>query len=127
MSSIQLGPTGAELTLPVLRYVGSAPGLPTTIEPQTEEAIMSDGNKRWAFFEGKYQWTLSWGYLTYGELTNLITLVNTKQVLRYRNNWVDSTVLGWYDVVIVSFSYEFIRSGIKKYKKFRADMILREA
>ncbi|KKN25907.1 hypothetical protein LCGC14_0879890 [marine sediment metagenome] len=124
MSSIQLGLTGGEITLPVLRYVGSAPGLPTTIEPQTEEAIMSDGNKRWAFFESKYQWTLSWGYLTYGELTNLITLVNTKQVLHYRNNWVSTT---WYDVVIVSFSYEFIRPGIKKYKRFRADMTLREA
>jgi len=124
LSSIQLGLTGGEITLPVLRYVGSAPGLPTTIEPQTEEAIMSDGNKRWAFFESKYQWTLSWGYLTYGELTNLITLVNTKQVLHYRNNWVSTT---WYDVVIVSFSYEFIRPGIKKYKRFRADMTLREA
>ncbi len=124
MSSIQLGPTGAELTLPVLRYVGDAPGLPTIIEPQTEEARMSDGNRRWAFFENKYGWTLAWGYLTYGHLTNLLNLVAMPQILHYRNNWVSTT---WYDVVIVSFSYEFIRSGIKKYKRFRADMILREA
>lgn len=127
MSSIQLGPIGGIITLPVLRYVGSAPTLPTNIEPQTEEAIMSDGNKRWAFFESKYQWTLPWGYLTYGELKKLINLVNTKQILRYQNNWIDSTPAGWKNVVIVSFSYEFIRSGIKKYKRFRAEMTLREA
>jgi len=124
LSSIQLGITGSEITLPTLRYVGDAPGLPTIIEPQTEEARMSDGNRRWAFFESKYGWTLAWGYLTYGQLTNLLNLVGMKQVLHYRNNWVSTT---WYDVVIVSFSYEFIRSGIKKYKRFRADMILREA
>jgi hypothetical protein len=104
--------------------VGDAPGLPTIIEPQTEEARMSDGNRRWAFFENKYGWTLAWGYLTYGHLTNLLNLVAMPQILHYRNNWVSTT---WYDVVIVSFSYEFIRSGIKKYKRFRADMILREA
>ena len=124
MSSIQLGLTGAEITLPVLRYVGAAPGLPVTIEPQTEEARMSDGNRKWAFFESKYGWTLAWGYLSYGQLTNLLNLVNTKQILRYRNNWVSTK---WYDFVIVSLSYEFIRSGIKKYKKFKADMTLREA
>lgn len=124
MSNIQLGPIGGIITLPVLRYVGGAPTLPTIIEPQTEEARMSDGNRRLAFFESKYGWTLAWGYLSYGELTNLLNLVNTKQILRYRNNWVSTT---WYDVVIVSFSYEFIRSGIKKYKKFMADMTLREA
>jgi len=125
LSSIQLGPTGGEFTLPVLRYVGSAPALPTTVELQTEEAKMSDGNRRWAFFENKYGWTLAWGYLTYPQLQHpLLHLVGLPQILHYRNNWVSTT---WYDVVIVSFSYEFIRSGIKKYKRFRADMTLREA
>jgi len=125
LSSIQLGPWGAEYTLPVLRYVGDAPALPTTIEPQTEEARMSDGNRRWAFFESKYEWTLSWGYLTWHELKILQRLVAMKQILHYRNNWVSTSA--WYYVVIVSFSYEFIRPGIKKYKRFRADMTLREA
>lgn len=85
---------------------------------------MSDGNKRWAFFESKFEHTLAWGYLTYAELVPILRLVNKKQTLRYRNNWISTT---WYNVVIVSFSYEFLRPGIKKYKRFRAEMTLRQA
>lgn len=127
MSDIRLGWGPALLTsykLPVLRYVGGAPAQPMTIEPQTEEATMSDGNKRWAFFESKFQQPLAWGYLTYDELKILLRLVAMKQVLYYRNQWIDTT---WHSVVIVSFSYEFIDTGIKKFKRFKAEMTLREA
>lgn len=129
MSSIRMGPAttppgGSAITLPPLRYVGEAPGLPTTIDPQTEEARVSDGNRRWAFFEIKREWSHAWGYLTYGQLTTLLGLVTTPRIMDYQNNWVSTT---WRQVVIVSFSYDFIRPGIKKYKKFKADMTLREA
>ena len=124
MSSMRLGVTGSEYTLPALRYVGAPPALPVTVEPQTEESRMSDGNRRLAFFEGKYEWPLAWGYLTYPELQLLQRLVNIKEILHFQNNWVSAT---WYNVVIVSFSYEFIETGIKKFKRFRAEMTLREA
>lgn len=129
MSSMRLGPATTPpgtntYILPVLRYVGGPPALPVTIEPQTEEAKMSDGNKRWAFFESKYEWPLAWGYLTYPELRILIRLASMKLILDYQNNWVSAT---WHQVVITSFSYEFIDTGIKKFKRFRADMTLREA
>lgn len=126
MADVKLGITGSEYNLPVLRYIGGPPGLPVSIEPQTEEAKTSDGSSRWAFFEGKRQWSLAWGYLTYAELlVPLLRLVNIKGVLHFQPGWESTTI--WYDVVIVSFSYEFIDTGIKKFKRFKADMTLREA
>jgi len=123
MANVYLGPAGTELLPPVL-YVGAAPDFPTTIYPQTEEAKMSDGSRRWGFFSGVIEWGLGWGYLTLGQLNTLRALVALKQILKFQNNFVDATV---YDVVIVAFSYEPVFPGIRGYKYFKADMTLREA
>ena len=125
--NVYLGPIGggivAELLPPVL-YVGGAPDFPTTIEPQTEEAMMSDRSRRWAFFSGVIEWGLGWGYLTLAQLNTLRALVNLKQILKFQNNFVDATV---YDVVIVAFSYEPVFPGIRYYQHYKADMTLRQA
>ena len=127
MANVYLGPLGggidAEL-LPVVKYVGGAPDFPVTIEPQTDEAKMSDGSRRWAFFSGCEEWGLGWGYLTKAQLDTLTALVALKQTLKFQNNFVDATV---YEVVITAFSYEPVFSGMRDYKYYRADMTLRQA
>jgi len=123
MANVYLGPTGTEL-LPTVKYVGAAPDFPTTIYPQTEEAKMSDGSRRWAFFSGMEEWGLGWGYLTKGQLDLLLALVALKQVLKFQNNFVDATV---YDVVIVAFSYEPVFPGLRDFPRYKADMTVRQA
>ena len=121
--NVYLGPLGTEL-LPVVKYVGGAPDFPTTIDPQTEEARMSNGSRGWAFFSGCTEWGLGWGYLTLAQLNTLQALVNLKQILKFQNNFVDATV---HDVVIVAFSCEPVFSGIRGYHHYKADMTLRQA
>lgn len=123
MANVYLGPTGTEL-LPTVRYVGAAPDFPTTIYPQTEEAKMADGSRRWAFFSGCQEWGLGWGYLTLAQLNTLRALVALKQTLKFQNNFVSATV---YDVVIVAFSFEPVFAGMRDFQRYRADMTLRQA
>jgi len=122
--NVYLGLLGAEVLLPPVLYIGAAPDFPTTIDPQTEEAMMSDRSRRWAFFSGVEEWGLGWGYLIPGQLNALRALVALKQILRFQNNFVDAT---WYDVVIVAFSYEPVFPGIRGYQHYKADMTLRQA
>jgi len=121
--NVYLGLTGTEL-LPKVKYIGGAPDFPETIDPQTEEAKMSDGSRRWAFFSGVIEWGLGWGYLDKTQLNTLKALVGLKQILKFQNNFVDATV---YEVVIVAFSYEPVFPGIRYYQHYRADMTLRQA
>ena len=121
--NVYLGLTGTEL-LPVVKYVGGAPDFPTTFNPQTEEATMSDRSRRWAFFSGVIEWGLGWGYLDLTQLNTLRALVALNQILKFQNNFVDATI---YDVVIVAFSYEPVLPGIRGYHHYKADMTLRQA
>ena len=123
MAKVYLGVLGTEI-LPVVKYVGSFPGYPVKINPQTEESKMTDGSRRWAFFDGFYDFGIGWGYLTKTELDTLIALVALKQILKFQNNYVDATV---YDVVIVSFSYEPAILEARQHLRYKADMRLREA
>ncbi len=123
MPKVYLGPIGNE-SLPGVKYVGSFPGYPVKINTQTEEAKMSDGSRRWAFFDGFYDWGIGWGYLTKTELDSIIARVALKQVLKFRNDFVDTTV---HDVVIVSFSYEPAIIEARQLPRYKADMKLREA
>jgi len=131
MANVYLGPVGGGIVaeiLPVVKYVGAAPDYPVTIDPQTDEATMSDKSRRLAFFDNVEDFGIGWGYLTLGQLDTLKALVALHQILKYRNDFVDNTE---YDVYISSFSYEPVFSGMRVYKDnsryFKVDMTLREA
>lgn len=123
MANVYLGPAGTEL-LPAVKWVGSAPDWPSTIDPQTEEAKMMDGSRRWAFFSGVNEWGIAFGYLDLTELNILRALVALKRILRFRDDNVDATV---YDVVIVAFSYKSVFPTMRGFPRFVADMTLRQA
>lgn len=116
----------APVALPDIKYVGDAPALPVTVDPRTDEVEMSDKSRRLAFFDDeKREWPLGWGYLTKAELDVLLGFAAQKQTLWYKNDFEDAAA--WYEVYVVSFTYEFVRTGIRTLKRFRAEMILREA
>jgi len=123
MANVYLGPTGTEL-LPAVKWVGSASDWPSTIAPQTEEAKMMDGSRRWAFFSGVNEWGIAFGYLTLAELNTLRARVALKQILKFQDNNVDATV---YDVVIVAFSFKSAFDKMRGFPRWVADMTLRQA
>ncbi len=132
LKRVYLWPAGAgKIPLPDIKYIGSPPGLPISIEPGTEEVEMSDKSRRLAFFSGPVDggwrdFTLGWGYITKAELTTLQNLVALKQILVYQNEFEEAGGAELYDVYIVSFGYEFVRTGIRDLQRFRADMVLRQ-
>lgn len=114
------------IPLPDVKYIGDAPATPVTVETRTEEVEMSDKSRRLAYFDGvKRDLPLGWGYLTKAELDVLLMIAGIKNVMRYKNDFEDAAV--WYEVYVVSFTYEFVRTGIRDLQRFRADMVLREA
>jgi len=117
--------------LPDIKYIGSPPALPVSVNPRTDEVEMSDRSRRIAFFDGnKREWSLGWGYLTKAELTFLQGRVALKVQLAYRNEFEElnpgAGPAETYFVYIVSLTYEFERTGIRSLQRFRAEMTLRE-
>jgi len=125
--NVYLGPIGggidAEL-LPKTKYVGAPPDFPMMIDPQTEEATMSDRSRRLGFFESVEEFGIGWGYLTLAQLNQLKALIALQQILKYRYDFVDDTE---YDVYITSFSYKSVFDNMRGYAYYRADMTLRQA
>jgi len=124
MADVWLGPAGSEVLLPKIRFIGSAPSWPISSDKQLEEATMSDGSKRFAFFKIKRVWGIGLGYLDKDQLDAMTLLNSYNQILRLQNNNEDAT---WYDVVIASFSHEPVRIDLRGMERYRVEMTLREA
>lgn len=124
MADVKLGPDGSETTLPVINWrAGSAPELPVTHHKQVEEAVMSDGSIRVAFFGKKREWTITWGNLAKADLDIIEGLVDLNQVLKFQNNWEDATE---YDVYVSAFSHNPIISTYVGTIKYACSLTLRE-
>lgn len=99
MAVRKLGPAGSEITLPSI-----AVALPVTIMKKIDQAVMSDGSIRWAFFKEHKGWEITFPpKLTKSELDDLTYLRSLNQILKWQNNDESSK---WYDVVITDFSYD---------------------
>lgn len=101
MANINLGPSGAMLTLAHT----ITESLPTDIGRKIDKFIMSDGSPRYAFFKGQRGWSLQWPKLTAAQLADLVTLRAYSQTLTYQNNDESATI---YNVVVTSLSYDVI-------------------
>ena len=124
MADVNLGPLGAEITLPNLRFIGRPPALSTSTNKQIEEAKMSDGSKRWGFSQIKREWLIILGDLTKVQLDALLTLNALNQTLHFQNNNVDAT---WYYIVIMSFTWEPERTDIQSMARYKCRAVLKEA
>jgi len=123
VEDVKLGPEGAETTLPGLMWIGNPPMWSVTTEKQTEEAVMSDKSRRFAFFDEKREWSVGLGFLNKDNLDIMLALNALKQILRFQNNNEDNT---WYYVVISQFSHEPERMDARQLERYKIEMILRE-
>jgi len=124
MSTVLLGPSGSETTLPTLRWMGSRPPkLPVSNEKQIAEARMSDGTIRYAMFKRKQRFMLEWGYISLSDLDILKGLHALNQTLHFQNNFEDAT---WYDVIILSFSYAPVDTAMRQLGYYSCSMTLME-
>lgn len=126
MADVKLGPTGSEVMLPILQFMGSPPELPVTIEKKIDKAEMLDGSYIWAFFPAskKRVWTIAYPYLSKAEMDTIEGLYNLDQILRFQNEHEDST---WYDVVFTSWRHKPVRTDIRSLGRYYCEFTLEEA
>lgn len=124
MADVLLGPLGAEVTLPVLSFMGGKPSLPVSADKQIDMATMSDKSRRWNFGMIKRAWSRELGYLTKAQLDALLALNALNQTLHFQDNNIDAT---WYYVVITAFSWEPERTDILSLGRYKCQITLEEA
>jgi len=99
-STIKLGVSGSEITV-----AGVAISMPIEYSKQLRRVEMSDGSRRWGFYDQFRRWRVTCNKTTNAQLTSLITEWERNQVLKFQNNYESATS---YDVVMTDFSYECI-------------------
>ena len=97
--------------------------LVTDYPKQIEQAVMSDGSFRWAFFKKYRKWKIAWTVLTIAELDALIVRYAVNAITTWKNTDERADVI---DVVITDFSYDVI-DPISATKLYKASMSLEEA
>ncbi len=123
MVNVFLGPTDNLTLLPQLTWIGSPPSWPVTANKQMEEAVMSDGSIRIAFFGIKRELGIVLGFLSKAQLDAMKALNALKEILDFQNNNEDATT---YKVVISAFSHVPERMDIRQLERYRVEMTLRE-
>jgi len=124
MSTVYLGPEGAETLLPSVQWIGTPPSWPISVDKQIQKAIMADGSARRAFFLTKRRWGIGWGWLSKANLDIINNIYLLNQVLHFQNNFVDAT---WYDVITLSLSYDPQRVGFRQCGRYSLELTLEEA
>jgi len=119
MATIKLGInlTGDEITLS-----GVAISMPVEYVKQLRRVEMSDGSRRWGFYDKFRRWQVSCNGITKAQLDLLITEWERNQALKFQNNYEAATS---YDVVMLDFSYECINPNDTT-KYYRANFTVEE-
>lgn len=124
MADIKLGISGSEITLPVMRFIGSIPN--SAVRPVKEiiKSTMSEGTPRYSVFRTLREWPLPWGLLTYAEVQVLQGLADLNVGLRFQDNRKSAT---WFNVTVISFTFDGldeISSASERW--YQASMVLAE-
>jgi len=123
LKDVYLGPSGAMIKLPILKFIGKAPSWPVSVNKEMEVAVMSDKSNRVAFFRTKRELGIILGFLNKTDLDRMLALNELNQVLDFQNNNEDDTI---YEVVISAFRYEPERMDIRQLGRYRVEMTLRQ-
>jgi len=99
-TTIKLGVSGSEITVS-----GVVISMPIEYAKQLRRVEMSDGSRRWGFYDQFRRWRVACNGTTKDQLDLLIAEWERKQVLKFQNNYEAATS---YDVVMIDFSYECI-------------------
>lgn len=123
MPNVYLGPSGSETKLPRLTWLGSPPSWPTSTSKNVEEATMSDGSIKVAFFGTLKVFQISYGYLDSTWLEAFKALNELNQILRFKNGYEEDV---WYHVLMSDFSSEPERMDIRQLERYKISMTLKE-
>ena len=81
-TTIKLGVSGSEITVP-----GVAISMPIEYSKQIRRVEMSDGSRRWGFYDKFRRWQVTCNGITKAELDPLITEWERSQILKFQNNY----------------------------------------
>lgn len=118
MSTIKLGLSGSEYTIP-----NADISLPVNYVKQISRIEMSDGSRRFGFYQEYRRWKVRCVKLTKTQLDFIIAEYERKQELRFQNTHESDT---WYDVIMMDLDYDSI-DPISTTKLYWAMFILEEA
>jgi len=116
-TTIKLGVSGSEITV-----AGVAISMPIGYSKQLRRVEMSDGSRRWGFYDKFRRWQVSCNGITKAQLDLLITEWERNQALKFQNNYEAAIK---YDVVMIDFSYECINPNDTT-KYYRVNFALEE-
>ena len=101
MSTIKLGLADDDyITIPNVTI-----SLPVSIVKQISRVVMSDGSRRFGYYDSFRQWKVTCAKLTKTELDAIITEYNRNQELYFQNTFERNTS---YNVVMLDFDYDSI-------------------
>lgn len=100
MATIKLGLLGDEYTIPNVTV-----SLPVSIVKQISRVVMSDGSRRFGYYDSFRRWKVECTKLTKAQLDEIIDEYNRSQELRFQNTHESAT---WYYVVMLDFDYDSV-------------------
>ena len=123
---VWLGPFGAEIKLPRLRWLDqAAPSLPGSFENNVEGVSQIDGARRYNLKRKRVRtWTFVWEMLTPAELALFLDLVDMNARLHFQNNWEGPE---WRWVAVKSFQISpALKLGRLLDNRYRVDLTLEQ-
>lgn len=126
-TELWLGPSGSEVLLPPVNWIGDPAEYPQSFKRNYDSATMLDGRIRYNF-SGKSQrsWTLEWAMLTKANADVLQGLADLRQTLRFNHGM--TAFKTWRNVTIAEFECHPLlatfRTGVVP--KFQVSMTLEE-
>lgn len=122
-AQVWLGPTGNEVLLPTIKWMGNPPSWPVSTKKRVMKVKTSDGSYRWNFQGTRKVFQVESGYLTNAELQVFKDQAAKKEVLNFYN--LNEENLN-YSVVVTAFNHEPVRMDLRQLDKYKASMILEE-
>jgi len=125
---IWLGPSGAEVLLPPVNWIGEPGEYGESYKKNHDSATMLDGRVR-INFKGSSQrsWTLEWAMLTKANIDILQGLADLRQTLRFNHGM--TATMTWRYAAVKSFSYAALLATFRagSVPQYRASMTLEES
>jgi hypothetical protein len=125
-SGLFLGPVGAEIQLPVLRWLDrNAPSIPVVANKQISKSRMIDGSNRFQIDQKRArQWSFAWEALTLAELNVLLDLQERNAILHFQNYWAGPE---WYYVSFKEIAvFPLVRCSGVSDQRYSVQIVLEE-
>jgi hypothetical protein len=124
---ILLGPSGSEVLLPPVNWIGEPGEYPESFTKNYDSATMLDGRIRYNFqSHSQRSWSLEWAWLDKADIDSLQALADMRQSLNFKHGMMPWTTYA--TVAVKSFSYSVLMATVRlgQPSKYKASMTLGE-